>query len=161
MKTLEQMAEEGARRGSVSDQTARAYMESIDDMRKAVDAALAENPSVDVLIGGNPPQVMYDNHERHGLLLATIFRLALPELLAPTIAWMYRTCRARGYSYDYFPVALAAWREAARELLDPNSAAEVAAVYDWLLARHEDLVAAAESPEQVSGAWVERMVIRH
>jgi len=60
------------------------------------------------LIGYNPLRMMYDNHLNHARFMANVFRFNAYTLLVKTVIWVYRSYHSHGFSFDYFPVELAA-----------------------------------------------------
>jgi methanogenic corrinoid protein MtbC1 len=72
--------------------------------------------------------------------MTTVFKIGSYELLARTVPWVYRAYRARGFSYDYFPVELAAWKHAVMECLDDVYSAEIIEIYDWMISHHESMI---------------------
>lgn len=125
----------------VSREAALAYMRLRSDLTAHVNASMEALPSIHALTGGNPLSVMRDNDDNHSSLMKTVFLLNGYTMLAMVLPWVYRTYTARGFQLEYFPTVLHAWQNAVRELLEPSQAAEVCAVYDWMIAEHE-LVAA-------------------
>jgi len=51
---------------------------------------------------------MYDNHLNHARFMANVFRFNAYTLLVKTVIWVYRSYHSHGFSFDYFPVELAA-----------------------------------------------------
>ena len=140
MKTREQITQEAENLAPVPPEAASEYRQRTDRMISQVDRELAANPGIGSLIGHNPLEIMYNNHRHHARFMTNVFRFNSFGLLARTVPWVYRAYRSRGFSYDYFPAELAAWISSAREHLSPEAAKPIAAVYEWLLVRHEDMV---------------------
>jgi len=74
------------------------------------------------------------------------FRFNAWEILARTACWEYRTQRARGCSYEYFPIEFAAWKRAVQQL-ERSCAMEITAVLDWLIDQHENTIALEKAGE--------------
>jgi methanogenic corrinoid protein MtbC1 len=127
-------------RYAVSADAAKAYEKSAERLVNLVNDDLEANPSILELIGNNPFDLMRNNHSNHAAFMTTVFKTASYELLARTIPWVYRAYRARGFSYDYFPVELAAWKRAVGECFDNTLCSEVVGIYDWLISHHEDMI---------------------
>lgn len=109
-----------------------------------VNQALAGQSDLKNLIGNlNAVEMMHDNHRNHAMFLTTVLYLSAFRLLASVIPWVYRTYRNYGFSFDYFPAELHAWKDAIKIELDAADAAAVIPVYDWMLERHECFVQVA------------------
>jgi hypothetical protein len=67
-------------------------------------ADIGDRPGIFDLIGHNPLLMVEMNHLHHAQCMLTMFRLQSFDLLARTIAWVYRACHSRGFVYDYFPI---------------------------------------------------------
>lgn len=119
------------------------YEERRADLVAAVNRAMDADPLVDSLIGGNPRDLMYDNHRHHAEFISNVLRFSQFEMLDRVLPWVYNSYHAHGFSYDYFPRALGAWKDAVRALLSPRSQPPVLAVYDWMLARHRENITRA------------------
>ncbi len=132
---------------AVSPDAAEAYEKAKDQLVDYVNKELEANPKVPDLIGGNPFSIMRNNHINHATFLATVFKIGSCELLARTIPWVYRAYHARGFSYDYFPVALATWKNGAGKCLHSAYAAEIMDIYDWMINNHENMIELSLSGE--------------
>lgn len=130
--------------GFTSD-TASAYQAKGLLLQTDVDMTLIGRNDLNRLIGWNPVETMTTNHANHHRFLSTVFALGEGELLRVIVPWVYRAYRAHGFSYDYFPLELAAWRSACMRHLSPEHAAPVARFYEAFEAMHPDLVAIAEA----------------
>ena len=132
---------------AVSPDAAVAYEKAKDGLVEYVNKELEANPKIVDLIGGNPFSIMRNNHSNHATFLTTVFKIGSYELLARTIPWVYRAYRARGFSYDYFPAALAAWKCGIEKYLDSVYAAEIIGIYDWMIKNHENMIELSVSGE--------------
>ena len=124
----------------VSAAAASAYEAERDTMLPLVDRKLIEREDLQRLIGNNPIALMRLNHSNHALFMANVFRYSCFGLFAQVLVWVYRAYRHHGFAGEYFPIELAAWRAAVSECLAPPVAAEIDAVYAWMLERHEELM---------------------
>ena len=125
----------------IPESSARAYHEHLTFLVDRVNKELASREDLSSLIGQNPPETMFDNHRNHAVFMDNVFQLSLFSLLMDTVPWVYRAYGNQGFSLDYFPVHLRAWKEALRESLDPEVAAPLIRIYDWMLSHHEDFIA--------------------
>jgi methanogenic corrinoid protein MtbC1 len=132
---------------AVSPDAAEAYEKAKDRLVDYVNKELETNPKVPDLIGGNPFSIMWNNHINHATFLTTVFKIGSYELLARTIPWVYRAYHARGFSYDYFPAALAAWKSGVDKCLHSAYAAEIIGIYDWMINNHENMIQLSKSGE--------------
>lgn len=139
------LADSAARLAPVSAGAAGAYAEQADRMREVVDRSMAAAPDIDRLIGGNPLRVMYDNDRNHADFMTTVLRSGDFRLLAQTLPWVYSAYRSHGFTEAYFPAVLRAWLQAVQEQLAPAHAAEVGAVYRWMLEHHAEIAQAADA----------------
>lgn len=123
----------------VSSEAARHYAELEDVLLDAVNARLTGLADLADLIGDNPVDVMLTNHRNHASFMAGVFHFGNYGLLAKTLPWVYRAYHNQGFAHAYFSVELEAWRDAVREAM-PEDGAEILAVYEWMLCRHEDVI---------------------
>ncbi len=134
---------------SVSQVAADAYDSRKGILAERVNQALLARNDLASLIGGNDSiELMFENHRNHVLFMTAVFHLNAFRLLASGIPWVYKTYSQHGFSFAYFPVALAAWKQAIAQELPAEIAAEIIPVYDWVIARHEKMVALVS---QISG----------
>jgi methanogenic corrinoid protein MtbC1 len=133
--------------GGISPHAAKAYEKAMEGLVNHVNDELEANHDILELIGGNPFDLMRNNHTNHAAFMTTVLKIGSYELLAKTIPWVYRTYRARGFSYDYFPVELAAWKHAIEKILDYGCATEVSKIYDWMIRNHENMISISVSGE--------------
>ena len=106
---------------AVSMNTVKDYERESQRLVNHVNNELEAYPRILDLIGGNPIGLMQNNHRNHAAFMITVFKIGSYELLARTVPWVYRAYHARGFSYDYFPVELAAWKHAVERCLGDNS----------------------------------------
>jgi methanogenic corrinoid protein MtbC1 len=131
----------------VSPEAAQTYEKAADHLIGQVNRELTANPEIHKLIGGNTLALMQNNHSNHAAFMTTVFKIGSYELLAKTVPWVYRAYRARGFSYDYFPVELGAWKRVVEACLAADHAAEIIKVYDWMISCHEDMIILSASGE--------------
>ncbi len=105
---------------------------------------IAAHPRYAELLGDNPPTLFADNHRHHAMFMDEVFQDRQFELLAVTLPWVYHAYHAHGVHYDYFQIELGFWRDAVAAALPAEAAAEINAVYDWMLAEHPAVIALAE-----------------
>lgn len=120
---------------------AREYRAKMATLREQVDRELADYLAIEVLIGFNPVEAMYDQHRYHASFMANVLHFNAFKLLAGTVAWVYQTYHAHRFSYDYFLLEVKAWMRAVAEHLEAASAQAVNAVYLWRMSHHQDLIA--------------------
>lgn len=158
--TLDQIVEEATRLPIIPFTAARNYREKIPILKEYVDETLASNESINDLIGNNPLQVMYDNHNHHSAFMATVFTIGNYELLARIVAWVYRAYSAHSFSYDYMPLALNTWIDAIDINIAPEMSEEIKTVYRWMIKRHEDMIFISQSEQELTppvfDGWQER-----
>jgi len=139
--TREQFIENAKESLKIRPEAAASYIRVRDAMLEDVNASMAAHPRINTLIGGNPPAMMYNNHRHHIDFISTVLKFSSFEMLAKILPWVYRTYLAHGFSPDYFPVVLEAWKQAVRKHLGSSElAAEIIAVYDWMLKNHSLLI---------------------
>lgn len=135
---------------AIPPEAAATYEKATPGLVAAVDGAVFSHPDCGRLLDGLPADRMHANHVHHASLLAVVFRYGTYRQLANLLPWVYRAYHRHGVDFAYFPLALAAWREAVRDQLGESLATEILQVYDWLLAAHPQIreQAAAPSPFQ-------------
>lgn len=125
-----------------------------------VDGALKAREDRTRLIGSNPLATAFDNHANHWRFMSNVFELNNMQLLARVLPWVYRVYTARGFSLDYFPFVLEAYRQAVTAELPPELAGPLAAVYERVLALHETIAELAKSESAdppVEATWFTRI----
>jgi methanogenic corrinoid protein MtbC1 len=143
--TLEELVDGAKALPLVPAEAAALYAANGDVMVALVNADLQGREDVSRLIGTSPLEVMFANHANHAAFMSNVFSLGQHELLARTLPWVYRSYRAHGFSYDYFPVELESWIQALEGCLPPGKTGEIKTVYRWMLWRHRDVVLLAEA----------------
>lgn len=132
---------------------ASAYEEARPAMLASVNAELLGREDLPQLLGGSSSQLMTTNHENHAAFMSNVLALGQHELLARSLPWIYRTYRARGFSYGYFLVELQAWRHAIDACLPAEWAGEVSVLYQWMVDHHAEVVSLAEErPEEATAS---------
>ncbi|MFW6071858.1 MAG: cobalamin B12-binding domain-containing protein [Candidatus Bipolaricaulota bacterium] len=141
----------------ISEEAVKEYKGNSELLVEAVNESLANREDIGDLIGDNSIEKMFNNHENHVRFMTNVFLLNDYDLLARTVIWVYRTYHAHGFSYDYFPVELEAWRQAVNDQLKSESAAPINKIYSFLLENHEEFIQYSEKIEElsfdVSGEW--------
>jgi MerR family transcriptional regulator, light-induced transcriptional regulator len=157
---IDEILEEAARFQPVPLNAAMAYSENRDILIEAVNEIMTKNANTKKLIGRNPLSVMYDNHENHAAFMSNVFKLNDYALMAKVVLWVYFSYRKRGFSDDYFPVAMEAWIEAIHRVISPNTARPLVNVYRWIINKHNQLLLACdeeqEPPMLINKRWKEQ-----
>ncbi|MCX7982490.1 MAG: cobalamin-dependent protein [Syntrophales bacterium] len=125
---------------TVSTKSAKDYEEKKNLMLEFVNQEMSKRSDVVRLIGGNPLQMMYDNHRNHVNFMVNVFKYSLFEMLVKIVPWVYKSYHNHDFSYDYFPSELSAWKKATKKFLHKNSAEEINKTYDWLIEKHERMI---------------------
>ena len=134
------------------------YERSQDMLVTEVNRQLSARGDINKLIGSNSLEVMENNHSNHAKFMVNIFKFQQSHLLLQTLPWVYRSYRARGFSYDYFTVVLEAWLSAVEKYMEPHLAEPLAKVYRWLLDNHEKIIQFSQQitepgAVEVKGSW--------
>lgn len=158
-RLMDQILKEASSLPLVSLKTATAYHTHSPDMVSYVNSALTTTPDIYTIIGNNPLGIMYDNHKHHAAFMHTVFSISNYELLAKTVPWVYRRYHDHGFKFDYFLLELNAWILANNEYLDKKDAASINVIYEWMRARHTDMISIAMSdmdcPLPISDKWLD------
>lgn len=161
---LETLAQEAQATLRVSAEAADRYRALKSVLLEHLNRDMIALPGITGLVGGNPRSVMFDNHRNHVDFMEIVFRFNAFHMLCGTLPWVYRAYRARGFSYDYFPVELQTWQAVLTEHLEPESAAELLAVYDFMHRHHDHWIllsgAVAEVPEPYPEFQAQRRAFR-
>jgi methanogenic corrinoid protein MtbC1 len=131
----------------IPPEASEAYSAELPRLVLEVNARISAHPRYRDWLAGNAPQLLADNHRHHAMFMDEIFSWGHFDLLAATLPWVYRAYHARGVGYDYFEAELAYWQQAVVERLSADAAAPINAVYDWMLSRHQAVIALAEAHE--------------
>lgn len=140
----EQMLRELAELPEIPSESAHVFHTQMNHLVDRVNRKMASRQDISRLINGNDMGLMYDNHRNHALFMDNLFQLGVYSLLPEIVPWVYRNYTNHGFSFDYFPAHLRAWKEALLENPDPDTIAPILRVYDWMLAHHADFVNAAQ-----------------
>lgn len=123
------------------------YHKNKSTLLEHVNTSMESHDGIHELIGSGDLSVMFDNHRNHVNFMDTVFLLNNFELLARILPWVYRAYPARGFSYDYFPLALHAWIAAVREVIGERPGAPIVEIYRWIISRHGQLIALSGESE--------------
>ena len=148
----QKMLQEISELPSIPETSARAFHEHMSFLLDRVNKELASREDLSSLIGQNLPVAMFDNHRNHAVFMDNVFQLSLFSLLIDIVPWVYRAYSSHGFSLDYFPVHLKAWKEALRENLDPETSAPLLRVYEWMLSHHQDFAALSREASSGNGS---------
>lgn len=136
----ERLIKEARESLQVTPEATAHYIKAKDVLLDEVNTQMTAHPQIAALTGGNTMSMMQDNHRNHIDFMSTVFQFNSFELLVKTVPWVYRSYRAHGFSFDYFPLELESWKNAVKKYLDPAAAGEINAVYDWMLKHHNKMI---------------------
>jgi methanogenic corrinoid protein MtbC1 len=145
-RDTESLMDSAAALPAVSPAASEAYEAASPDLVGMVDGVVFSHPDLESFLGGLPKERLHVNHVHHASLLAVVFRYGIYRQLAALLPWVYRAYHRHGTAFAYFPVALAAWRDAVRDRLGGDLGAEILRVYDWLLAVDPQVVELSSLP---------------
>ena len=159
MLSLDSFKDQTALLPSVPLEGATSYHNQLVEMTACVDEAMNKTANIRNLIGGNPLQMMHDNHRHHGAFMATVFTLGNYQLLAATLPWVYRAYHGRRFSFDYFPLELRCWIDAIEKFMDARQRAPIITIYQWMIDHHDTIIALSQQELEVlapvDSAWLE------
>ena len=160
MPSLDTFKNRAALLPQISLEAATDYQSQLPEMSAYVDEQLSKTSNILDLIGGNPLQMMFDNHRYHGAFMATVFTLGNYQLLAATLPWVYRAYHSRRFSFDYFPLELRCWIDAIKKFMDARQQPSIISVYQWMIDQHDTIIELSHQELEVlapvEGAWLER-----
>lgn len=150
---MQQLLADTGRLSPIPAAAAEAYDARKGLLAERVNLTLMARPYLTDLIGMTAGvEMMQDNHRNHAMFLTTVLHLSAFRLLASVLPWVYRTYQQHGFSHAYFPVELNAWKQAIQKELEPDTAAAILPVYDWMLEHHDAVLRIADElsvpPEQ-------------
>lgn len=122
---------------NVGPASSLAYHGALGGLVDEVNRIMAARPDLAELVGLGNLDLMFDNHHNHAAFMDNVFFLGNLDLLERTVPWVYRVYGARGFSMDYFPVELEAWKQAVGRQLPEALARPVLETYAWMLQGHE------------------------
>lgn len=120
----------------IPEESASAYEEAQEVLMRHVNRAVLHHPQIDRLLGGNPPELLENNHLNHVGFILEVITLNDFELLAQTLPWVYSTYSNQGIDYDYFQIELKEWINAIKIELDERLARPIIELYEWMLTQH-------------------------
>lgn len=142
--SFDELLEDSASLPAVPKAAAHAHWSVLQRLVLEVTERLASDRGYEQLVGFRPADLFPDSHYYHALLMAEVLDGSKYDLLASTLPWLYHTLRSQGVPYDYLRIEHALWKDAIGRVLEREHARPITAVYDWMLARHEQIVALAE-----------------
>lgn len=134
----------------VAPEALAAYLRHGEALLEQVNQTLLDRTDLPQLLGGNPQQIMFDNHRYHFDFMANVFEFQAYDMLVRMVPWVYRAYMSHGFSADYFLVELEAWVDALRGCL-AEEAGSVVNIYEFLLQNHALFLELAK-PYPESGA---------
>jgi len=126
---------------------AEEYNKKMNTLIKEVNENLSQRDDLMQLIGNNSIKKMKDNHENHAGFMYNSFKVKSEKLFINTIIWVYRTYKNHGFSYQYFPVELKAWKSAVNNNLSSENSELIINIYNLMLDNHKLFVKESESRE--------------
>lgn len=116
-----------------------------------VNEAIGSRPDLQRLLGGQPFELLQENHTNHANFMGAMFALRSGLGLVDTVIWVYKAYPGRGVSVDYFPLALNAWLEAVKKYVARELAGNICDIYQAMIDNHGMfLELAATTPDEVS-----------
>ncbi|NWF97908.1 MAG: hypothetical protein HXY52_03090 [Nitrospirae bacterium] len=137
---MEKLFKEADIKLHVSAEASDEYEINKDFMLDFVNNEMSKRKDLVQLIGGNSLQMMYDNHRNHVHFMINVFKFSLFEMLVRLVPWVYKSYHNHGFSYEYFPVELKAWKNAVKKFLSKSNASEIIKIYDWLINKHKKMI---------------------
>lgn len=142
---MEDLIREAKEKLIVSPEAVKDYEENKEFLLDFVNHEMSRRPDIIKLIGGNPLQMMYDNHRNHVNFMINVFKFSLFEMLVRIIPWVYKSYHNHDFSYDYFPVELETWKKAVDKFLKKDFAKEINRTYDWMIEKHPIMIEISQS----------------
>ena len=131
----------------VSSVACEAYRRESQNLLDFVISSLEKHPNIPELTGRGFSPNLIDNQKYHLRFMTTVFHFNNYQLLCRVLIWFYHTCRNRGYSADFFPVLFAVWQRAVDRHLEPETAAEINRIYQWMMSKNETLLSLSQCDE--------------
>lgn len=139
---MENLLQQADRLAPVTPESLADYLRHRDDMLEQVNATLLGRADLSVLLGGNPPQVMFDNHRYHFDFMANVFEFQGYDMLVRMVPWVYRAYINHGFKADYFVVELEAWMASVQKFMAEEGGA-IIDTYAFMLENHDTFLALA------------------
>jgi methanogenic corrinoid protein MtbC1 len=136
---MDSLLQQANRMVFVPEAVSALYLYHGEAMLEQVNNILLERPDLSELLGGNPQQMMFDNHRYHFEFMANVFEFQGYDMLVRTVPWVYRAYFNHGFSADYFVTELEAWVSVIKQIL-ADEGNTIVAVYEFLLDNHEVFV---------------------
>lgn len=116
---------------------AAAYESAQEVLTRHVDKLILQHPEIERLLGGNPTELLENNHRNHAGFILEVMKLNDFELLARTLPWVYSTYHNQGIDFDYFQIELRAWSDAIKSEIDGSLASPLIQLYEWMILQHQ------------------------
>lgn len=131
----------------VPEPSASAYLAWKTKMAAHVTDLLCLRQDLEEIIGVGNREVMALNHENHADYIGSVLEIKSGMDLVSTVTWVYRSYTSRGFSFEYFPIELNAWREAVARFLIHDDSETILEFYDLLLDSHPYFCAEARAAQ--------------
>ena len=116
----------------VSVKTAEEYYKNAEKLIADMNILMGERPDIESLVGANNINMMKDNHANHVRFIASILKNYNHDVLVDTVLWVFRAYRSHGFTTNYWAAQLNTWISVIKEILTPESFAEVYPYYEWM-----------------------------
>ena len=128
-----------------SPDAARAYGALSAVLAARLNEIMLARADLRVLVGHDGESMMRDNHRNHTLYIVSILSFYAPVSFVETVLWVFRTCRAHGFSVAYWPAMLDESLRLLSEALPKDVFEQVAPFYRWLLIHIPDFTVLSET----------------
>ncbi len=152
MESLVEYTRSAMALGRVPESATRAYEQAGRTLTAIVNREIFSHTEIDRLLGGNPHELLENNHRNHVSFILEVMKLNDFELLASTLPWVYRAYHSQGVDFDYFRLELQAWINAIEKTLGARDAEPIVALYEWMMRAHESLIELSQQEDPTSGA---------
>lgn len=144
---LEKMMSEAEQIFDYDSKLSSYYIKHVDQMLDDVNKYMTNLDNIFDLLGGNPLDLMMNNHHNHVQFMSNIIKYRQKEVFVHTLPWVYKAYNSKGVKYDYFIEELNAWIRAIDKHVEEDGKQVVTNIYKAMLDWHDELIRICESDE--------------
>ncbi len=151
---MENLVSEACRLARISAESLASFLSHRERLLEQVDSALLARSDIAVLLGGNPSNMVSDNHRHHFDLMVNVFEFQAFDMLVRIVPSVYHAYICRGFSPDYFLVEFEAWMAAIKKCLEEEGEA-IIETYAFMRENHARFLELAFEESREEALWDE------
>jgi len=134
------------------DIIATIYEEYTPGMLSDINEQMETLPNIVDLLGGNPIEMMRNNHENHVDFMRNVIKYRQLDLLVQTLPWVYKAYASQGVQHDYFLKELNIWCDVIKKHIPQDYQKPLLDIYGKMIDWHEDIIDLSASYDFIANA---------